>query len=112
MVLSSLDIKDAFYSVSTHLSASHIPGKHNIYADIASRKFQDEWMLSKELLNVFGLPEIILFASRTNKQLNRYVSWLPDPGSSHIGGMSISWQHLYVYALLLFGMIWPVINKI
>ena len=26
---------------NTHISAAHIPGKHNILADLASRKFQD-----------------------------------------------------------------------
>ena len=25
----------------SHLSAAHIPGKHNVIADLASRKFQD-----------------------------------------------------------------------
>ena len=32
-----------------HVSAAHVPGKQNILADIASRKFHDtsEWILSK-----------------------------------------------------------------
>ena len=36
----------------THISAGHIPGKQNILADTASRKFHDasEWMLSKNIL--------------------------------------------------------------
>ena len=33
--------------IDVHISAAHIPGKHNILADIASREFHDaaEWML-------------------------------------------------------------------
>lgn len=36
-----------------HLSAAHIPGIHNITANIASREFKDnhEWMLSPTLFN-------------------------------------------------------------
>ena len=35
----------------SHLSAAHIPGKHNVLADLASRKFQDsaEWMISRSM---------------------------------------------------------------
>ena len=51
----------------THISAAHIPGKQNILADTASRKFHDAsgWMLSKNVFNYlttcFGVPEIDLF---------------------------------------------------
>ena len=36
----------------SHLSGAHIPGKHNIIGDLASRKFQDstEWMISTDIL--------------------------------------------------------------
>ena len=50
----------------THVSAAHIPGKQNILADTASRKFHDvsEWMLSKNIFNhliaYFGMSEIEL----------------------------------------------------
>ena len=64
----------------THVSAAHIPGKQNMLADTASRKFHDasEWTLSKNIFNhliaCFGMPEIDFFASRLNKQLHRYAS--------------------------------------
>ena len=57
----------------SYLSAAHIPGKHNVIADLASRKFQDsaEWMISTDILDWFcfnfGTPDIDLFASRLNK---------------------------------------------
>ena len=64
----------------THLSAAHIPGKHNILADVASREFQDaaEWMLEpsifQNIVNKWGMPDIDLFASRLNHQIPTYVS--------------------------------------
>ena len=87
----------------THVSAAHIPGKQNILADTASRKFHDvsEWMLSKNIFNhliaYFGMSEIELFASRLNKQLHRYTSWIPDPDALHRDKMSISWENQFVY---------------
>ena len=74
--------------MNVHISAAHIPGKHNILADIASREFHDaaEWMIPhsvfEKLVKAFGLPDIDLFATRLNHQLPTYVSWLPDPDST------------------------------
>ena len=100
-----------------YISAAHIPGKHNILADIASREFHDsaEWSISPEifsrLVTKFGLPDIDLFASRLNHQLPVYASWQPDPESSHIDAMSFSWRNLFIYAFPPFSMVWPVISK-
>ena len=101
-----------------HISAAHIPGKHNILADEASRKFQDaaEWKLQpnkfKSLVKAYGLPDIDLFASRLNHQIPTYVSWLPDPESTFIDAFSIKWTGRYIYAFPPFSMIWPVLSKI
>ena len=101
-----------------HISAAHIPGKHNILADEASRKFQDaaEWKIDpeifKSLVEMHGLSEIDLFASRLNHQLPMYVSWFPDPGSIFIDALSIRWTNRYIYAFPPFSMIWPVLSKI
>ena len=57
-----------------HLSAAHIPGVHNVRADIASREFHDsaEWMLSpkdfQNISRIWGNPDVDLFASRLNHQ--------------------------------------------
>ena len=88
----------------SHLSAAHIPGKHNVIADLASHKFQDsaEWMICTDILDklcsIFGIPDIDLFESRLNKQLEHYASWLPDPGSCIIDAMSVLWHsHMFIY---------------
>ena len=58
------------------------------------------------------MPEIDLFASRLNKQLHRYASWMPDPDALYIDAMSISWENQFVNLFPPFSMIWPVLNKI
>ena len=114
----AIDIWNICIKANVYISAAHIPGKHNIIADIASRNFQDaaEWMLLpsafKILTKVFGLPEIDLFASRLNNQLPSYASWMPDPGAKFIDAMSYVWENLYTYIFPPFSMIWPVVKKI
>ena len=61
------------------LSAAHIPGVHNVIADSESRNFRDysEGMISdkifKNLCNLWGKPDIDLFATRLNSKLPKYV---------------------------------------
>ena len=101
-----------------HLSAAHIPGKHNISADIASREFHDaaEWMLRPQvfdkIVEKWGVPDIDLFASRLNHQLPTYVSWKPDPTSAYIDAMQISWSDKFCYIFPPFSMLWPVLSKL
>ncbi|WAR30575.1 hypothetical protein MAR_033117 [Mya arenaria] len=71
------------------LSATHVTGIAN-EADFSSRHFIEnvEWKLAEsvfsEAVNCFGLPEIYMFASRLNRQLDRFVSWKPDPDAEAI----------------------------
>ena len=100
-----------------HISAAHIPGKHNVIADIASREFHDsaEWMISpntfRDIVVEYGEPEIDLFASRLNHQLARYASWRPDPELAYIDAMQMSWENLFIYLFPPFSMVWPVLTK-
>ena len=109
---------EIFIKRGVYISTAHIPGKGNIIADLASREFQDshEWMLSLEvfqyLVELFQIPDINMFASRLNKQLPKYASWMPDPESYIIDCMSTSWENTYIYAFSPFSMIWPTIKKI
>ena len=102
----------------THLSAAHIPGKHNILAYIASWEFHDaaEWMLEPRIFDSivrkWGIPEVDLFASRLNHQLPTYVSWKPDPNSHFIDAIPMSWKRKFVYIFPPFSMLWPVLTKL
>ena len=70
-----------------HISAVHVAGLLNIFADPLSR-FQllsTEWMRCKrifrQIVAVYGCPQIDLFASSQNHQLKTYCSWIADPKS-------------------------------
>lgn len=83
--------------------ATHIPGSHNVLADIYSRKFNDniEWTLSQDLFDnivaQWGMPSVDLFASRLNNKCNTYVSWKPDPNASFIDAFSLRWDFDFMY---------------
>ena len=100
------------------ITAAYLPGKQNTEADTHSRKFNDrtEWMLDEEVFasiaKRYGLPEIDLFASRLNKQLERYVSWQADPGAEAVDAFTIDWQGLNFYAFPPFCLISKCLQKI
>ena len=80
------------------ISAVHIPGKQNTIADFRSRSLNEytEWQLSptifKKIVRTFDFePEIDLFASYLNFQVENYISWFPDPKTSTIDAFSVDW---------------------
>ena len=79
------------------LSAAHTPGKLNVVADKLSRDFNMtvEWQLHptifERISTVFSPPNIDLFASRINHQLDPYVSWKPDRNALFIDAFTINW---------------------
>ena len=101
-----------------YISAVHSPWKENITANLASREFWDshEWMFSlkifKYLVELFQIADIDVFASRLNKQLPKYASWMPDPNIYIIDCMRTSWENTYIYAFPSFSMIWITTKKI
>lgn len=100
------------------VSATFLPGKHNVVADRCSRHFNDnlEWKLDENvferIINLWGNPSIDLFASRINAQLLNYVSWHPDPEAKFIDAFSISWSNKFVYIFPPFNLIFDVLQKI
>ena len=82
------------------VTACHVAGKNNTQADRASRHFDDntEWMLRQDIFlsitQLWGKPEIDLFASRLNAQLPCYASWKPDPGASFTDALQMLLQSL------------------
>ena len=100
------------------VTASHLPGKLNEEADRLSRKFDDrtEWMLDRDIFQSitarFGEPEIDLFASRLNKQVQNYVSWLPDPEAVSVDAFTLNWNGLKFYAFPPFCLIAKCLQKI
>lgn len=100
------------------ISATHLSGSLNYQADFSSRNFSDstEWMLKKELFDricdQFFTPDIDLFASRLNYQVDKFVSWFPEPGCFKSDAFSFSWGNFIPYIFPPFNLISKVLNKI
>lgn len=83
-----------------------------------SRSFNDrtEWMLNmdafQQIVQFFGHPKIDLFASRLNKQLEDYVSWLPDPEAVAVDAFTLNWKGLDFYAFPPFCLVTKCLQKI
>ena len=114
-----LGIWDWCITNNVWLTASHIPGKDNVSADTASRSFNDryEWQLNKvlfqNLCEEFGTPCIDLFASRLNKQVEIFCSWMPDPEATFINAFTITWaQFKLVYIFPPFSLIPRCLKKL
>ena len=104
---------------NTWLSAVYILGKISTTADKLSREFNDqtEWMLKPSIFQQIlekmqFFPDVDLFASRLNHQLDKYVSWMPDPDSMVVDAFSISWSNIKFYAYPPFSIVGAAISKI
>lgn len=100
------------------ISSSYLCGIENVTADFLSRHFSDstEWKLKKEIFDRICkqcfLPDIDLFASRLNNQLDRFVSWFSQPGAFMTDAFSFSWHNYCPYIFAPFSLIGRVVNKI
>ena len=88
-------------------------------ADRLSRTINDdlEWKLNQTVFEknckIFNLAEgIDLFASRLNHQLDRYVSFLPDPEAICVDAFSFTWKNDSFYIFPPFSMLGRVLQKI
>lgn len=75
-----------------------------------------EWMLKKVLFQRLCKqtfwPEVDLFASRNNYQIDKFVSWFPQPGAWHVDAFSFSWQSLKPYIFPPFSLVSRILIKI
>lgn len=100
-----------------HLSAVHIPGSINT-ADFYSRNFSEstEWQLKRSifvrLCKQYFTPDVDLFASRLNKQLDCFVSWFPEPGAFAVNAFSLSWSGFSPFLFPPFNLVGKVLNKV
>ena len=62
-----------------------------------------------EICQNFGFPDIDLFASRNNTQIDKYVSWKPEPEAYAVDAFSICWSNDFMYIFPPFS---KVIRKI
>ena len=83
-----------------------MPGIKNIQADRNARSFSttsSEWMLNPRLFRLINVifkttPNVDLFASRINKQIQVYYSYTPDPYAIAVDAFSENWKNYNFYA--------------
>lgn len=72
------------------------------YMMIKSRNFNDQlkWKLGHDVFNklcaIWQRPEIYVFATRLNYQIDKFGSWEPDPQSSFVNAFTLNWSVLYI----------------
>ena len=99
-----------------YISALYCPGLQNT-ANFYSRNFSDstEWMLKYDifsrLCSQFFMPDIDLFASRINRQMEVFVSWFPEPGCYHSNAFTLSWPEFEPSMFPPFSLTGKIVNK-
>ena len=101
------------------ISSSHISGAENTITDKMFRVFSDntEWMLSIELFKVLCgklqfSQQVDLFATRLNKQIHKYVYWMPGPSYVAVNVLNFSWKTHKIYAFPPFNPVGAAISKL
>jgi hypothetical protein len=76
----------------------------------------NEWMLKKDIFvricSQFFNPDIDIFVSRLNHQIDNYASWSYDPEASSMDAFTISWKELHPYLFPPFTIIPRILSKI
>ena len=85
------------------LMAVYVQGEKNVLADLYSRKgLPHEWSLCpavvEDLFQLWGRPQVDLFASRYNNKLPLYCSLERDPNAVAHDALMMSWDGMEVYA--------------
>ena len=107
------------HSLNTQITVQHISGHLNTWADILSRPKllqATEWSLHpsvvQAIFQIWGTPQIDLFATKFNFKLPIYCSIRPDPQAYAIDSLSCPWTNMVAYAYPPPRIIPLVLNKI
>ena len=76
-----------------------------------------EWMLSIKLFKILWdkfqfSPQVGLFATCLNKQIDKYVSWMPDPYCIAVNVLNFSWKTHKIYVFPPFSLAGAAISKL
>ena len=115
----AFDIWQCCISKNMWISAAFIPGNKNKTADYKSRNFKDNthWQLKSTIFSQAVIimscnPDMDSFAFYLNHQVDKYVSWHPDPYSLAVDAFSIPWSaYTNVYAFPPFSLVGPVLRQ-
>ena len=99
------------------LQASFVPGVENL-ADAPSRRPLDrsDWRLnlsvSKLIMEKWFVPDIDLFATRVNKQVDKFLSWFPDQEAEGTDALKVTWVWPRMWANPPFKLVGRVLHKL
>ena len=100
------------------LSALYVPGILNKIADLLShlKLKSTEWLLNprifKQIINVYRMPVLDVFACVLNHQVPKYFSWTLDPQAVGIDAFSVNWNKCLLYMFPPFSLIKKCLRKI
>ena len=100
-----------------HISAVYIPGQLNFIADILSRliNLNSEWKLNpaifRQICVIYNTLDLDLFATRANNQVQKFISWFPDPDAVATNAFSIPWSNQLCYAFPPYSQIMKCLKK-
>jgi hypothetical protein len=97
-------------------TAEYLPSNLNKEADEMSRSNDSsEWMLNPKLFEkicqIMGNPDVDLFASLASHQIDRYISWRPDPKAIATDAFQQDWRHKLGYAFPPFKLIGRTLRR-
>ena len=100
-----------------HILAVYIPGQLNFVADILSQliNLNSEWNLNpaifRQICVIYTTPDLDLFATRANNQVQKFISWFPDPDDLATNAFSIPWSNQLCYAFPPYSQIMKCLKK-
>ena len=107
LMLLTEDIYELCDSLNIKLVPRHLQGVLNVLADAGSRShpISTEWMLDKSTFRRIAalpaiFPQVDLFATRDNNQLENFVSPCPDPNAVGRDALLLDWnrwQSIYLF---------------
>ncbi|XP_077121855.1 uncharacterized protein LOC143782553 [Ranitomeya variabilis] len=118
LMCSAADIFDLAEPNFLSLTAVHIRGIENSRADFLSRHTlrQGEWTLNprifKNIVDIWGLPQIDLFATRSNRQVPMFASLNVADRPDLVDSLQYPWNYDLAYAFPPMMLIPLVIKKI
>jgi hypothetical protein len=96
-----------------------VAGVKNVEADHRSRHFKQnhEWMLNPCIYQSVAHElnfevDVDLFATRLNTQIEKFVSWEPDPEAWAIDAFTLDWSKLQFYAFPPFSLLTRCLQKV
>ena len=71
-----------------------------------------EHLVFAQVHKLFGPCSMDFFASRLKRQLDKYISWRPDPHARFVDAFAYDWSQCHGYAFPPFSLLPAVLQKV